>query len=76
MRAEGLFCSLDVLHGGLGIGKFTRLQFLIKKYLIFSAVNFFKILVIKAMDPDTDRYSASNAGSGSGSNEYGYKTMF
>ncbi len=28
LRAEGFFCNLDVLYGGLGIGK---LQFLIKK---------------------------------------------
>ncbi len=28
------------------------------------------------MDPDTDRYSASNAGYGSGSNEYGSETLF
>jgi hypothetical protein len=27
-RADGFFCNLDVLYGGLGIGK---LQFLIKK---------------------------------------------
>ncbi len=29
LRAEGFFCSLDVLSGGLGIGKF---KFLIKKF--------------------------------------------
>ncbi len=33
LRAEGFFCNLDVLYGGLGIGK---LQFLIKK-------NFFQL---------------------------------
>ncbi len=62
LRAEGFFCNLDILYGGLGIGK---LQFLIKKKLIFfSAVIFFQFLVIKAriwiriglqpqtMDPD------------------------
>jgi hypothetical protein len=33
LRAEGFFCNLDVLYGGLGIGK---LQLLIqKKNLIF-----------------------------------------
>ncbi len=42
MRAEGFFCSLDVLYEGLGI---DNLQFLIQKIL-----NFF--LVIKALDPD------------------------
>ncbi len=37
LRAEGLFCNLDVLYGGLGIGK---LQFLIKKFKFFSSCNF------------------------------------
>ncbi len=32
MRAEVFFCNLDVLNGGLGIGK---LQFLIKKKITF-----------------------------------------
>ncbi len=46
LRAEGFFCNMDVLYGGLGIGK---LQFLIKKNLtFFSAVNLFQFLVIKA----------------------------
>ncbi len=49
MRAEGFFCNLDMLYGGLGIGK---LQFLIKKIFFFSAVIFFQFLVIKALDPD------------------------
>jgi hypothetical protein len=50
LRAEGFFCNLDILYGGLGIGK---LQFLIKKNLtFFSAVFFFQFLVIKALDPD------------------------
>jgi hypothetical protein len=41
---------LDILYGGLGIGK---LQFLIKKKLnFFSAVIFSQFLVIKALDPD------------------------
>ncbi len=53
LRAEGFFCNLDILYGGLGIGK---LQFLIKKNLtLFSAVIFFKVLVIKALDPDRIR---------------------
>jgi hypothetical protein len=38
LRAEGFFCSLDVISGGLGIGK---LQFLITKLSAFSTVNFF-----------------------------------
>jgi hypothetical protein len=50
LRAECFFCNLDILYGGLGIGK---LQFLIKKKLnFFSAVIFFQFLVIKALDPD------------------------
>jgi hypothetical protein len=50
LRAEGFFCFLDVLNGGLRIGK---LQFLIKKkYYFFSAVNLFQLLVIKILDPD------------------------
>jgi hypothetical protein len=48
LRAEGYFYNLDILYGGLGIGK---LQFLIKKKK-FSAVIFFQFLVIKALDPD------------------------
>jgi hypothetical protein len=41
--AERFSCSLDVLHGGLGISKF---QFLICKKSHFFAVNFFQILVM------------------------------
>ncbi len=44
MRAEGFFCNLDILYGGLGIGK---LQFDKKKY--FFSLQF---LVIKALDPE------------------------
>jgi hypothetical protein len=40
LRAEGFFCSLGVLYGGLGIGK---LQFLIKKIKIkFLVTSFFQ----------------------------------
>ncbi len=49
MRAEGFSYNLDILSGGLGIGK---LQFLIKKYKKISAVIFFRFLVMKALDPD------------------------
>jgi hypothetical protein len=52
LRAEGFFCNLDVIHGGLGIGK---LQFLIKNFFFFSAEFFFQFLVIKALDPDRIR---------------------
>jgi hypothetical protein len=62
LRAEGFFCpSLDVLYGGLGIGK---LQFWIKKILnIFFIYKFFSI------------FSNQNPGSGSGSNEYRSATL-
>ncbi len=47
LRAEGFFCSLGVLYGGLGISK---LQFLIKKIKIkFLAVNF---LNFRSSNPD------------------------
>jgi hypothetical protein len=55
--AEGFSCSLDVLYGGLGI---IKMQLLIKKIFkqIFSAEKFCQFLVIKALDPDPDWYSA------------------
>jgi hypothetical protein len=41
LRAEGFFCNLDVLYGGLGISK---LQLLIKKNLnFFFSCKFFPI---------------------------------
>ena len=76
-----IFCILDILYGGLGIGK---LQFLIKKNLLFfSAVIFFQFLVIKALDPywirirnpDPYRSPTANSGSGSGKKEYGSTTL-
>jgi hypothetical protein len=48
LKAEGFFCNLDVLYGGLGKGK---LKFLIQKFF-FQAVNLFQFLVIKTLDPD------------------------
>jgi hypothetical protein len=59
LRAEGFLCNLDVLYGGLGIGK---LQFLIKKKLIFFSAEFFfsQFLVIKALDPDWIRIRIGN----------------
>jgi hypothetical protein len=50
LRAEGFSCSLGVLYGGLEIGK---VHVLIKKYIIFSAVNFFP-MVIKTLGPELD----------------------
>jgi hypothetical protein len=66
LRAEGFFYNLDILYGGLGIGK---LQVLIKKKKKNSAVIFFQFLVIKALDLYWIRIcigSTSNSGSGSG----------
>ncbi len=47
LRAEGFFCSLEILYAGLGIGK---LYFLIQNFL-FSAVTFLQFFVIKTLDP-------------------------
>jgi hypothetical protein len=47
LRTEGFFYNLDILYGGLGIGK---LQFLIKKNLKKFSCIFFQFLVIKALD--------------------------
>jgi hypothetical protein len=66
LRAESVSCSLDVLYGGLRIRKSKT---------FFAAINSFKFLVIKALDTDLDRYSAYDAGSGSGLNESGSETL-
>ncbi len=51
LRAEGFFCSLDVLFGGLGINK------LIKKSLNFCfSCSCFQFLIIKTLDLDPDWY--------------------
>ncbi len=50
MRAKGFFCNLDILCGGLGIGKLHFL--IIKKIIFFSALIFFQVLVMKALDPN------------------------
>jgi hypothetical protein len=60
LRAEGFFCTLDVLYGGLGIGKLS-VVFDQNKYIFFSAVNFF--LIFGHQNP------------GSGSNECGSATL-
>jgi hypothetical protein len=78
---EGFSCSLGVLYGGLGIGKW---QFLIKNIKIkFPVVNFFQFQVINSWirirDPDPESGSAirKNAGSVSGSalNQCGSETL-
>ncbi len=63
LRAEGFFYNLDILYGGLGIGK---LQFLIKKKKKISAVIFLNFWSLKPwiririgvhpkmLDPDPD----------------------
>jgi hypothetical protein len=84
LRAEDFFYNLDILYGGLGIGK---LQFLIKKkkknfscifFSIFGHLSPGSILDLDP-DPDLDPYwsPTSNSGSGSGSvkNEYGSTTL-
>ncbi len=73
--AGGFFCNLDILYGGLLIGK---LQFLIQKtFNFFSNVIFFEFLVIKALDPDPYWPPSGSSGSGSVSvkNEYGSETL-
>jgi hypothetical protein len=79
-RAEGFFYNLDILYGGLGIGK---LQFLIKEKKNFS-YNFFSIfghlspgsVLDPYLDPDPYWSPTSNSGSGSVKNEYGSTTLF
>jgi hypothetical protein len=53
-EAEGFFCNVDFLYGGLGVGKLYILIF--KKLIFFPAVSFLQFLVIKTLVPD--RYSA------------------
>ncbi len=72
MRAEGFFRNLDVLYGGLGIGKL--------ECLILIKIEISKFILghqnpESGLDPDRDRYSAKNAESGSVSNEYGSETL-
>ncbi len=75
MRAEGFFCSLGVLYGGLGISK---LQLLIKKIKIkIPSCKFF--FNFRSSNPDPDPGSGSaiikNAGSGSALNQCGSATL-
>ncbi len=88
MRAEDFFYNLDILYGGLGIGK---LQFLIKKKKKISVVIFFLIFghlspgSVLDLDPDPDPEldpdpywpptSSSGSGSGSVKNEYGSTSL-
>jgi hypothetical protein len=44
-RAEGFFCNLDVLYGGVGIGK-LYLVFDPKKINFFSVVIFFQCILV------------------------------
>ncbi len=71
LRAKGFFSNLDVLCGGLGIGKLYF--FIYKKINFLSAVNFFQLLVIKI--PGSGSVFSLNTGSGSVSNEYGSTTL-
>jgi hypothetical protein len=54
LRAEGFFCNLDVLYGGLGIGK---LQFDKKNF--WSLKPWIRIgIQPKLLDPDPDEMNA------------------
>jgi hypothetical protein len=84
LRAEDFFYNLDILYGGIGIGK---LQFLIKKEKQNFSCHFFPIFghlspgSVLDWDPDPDLdpdpywSPTSNSGSGSGKNEYGSTTL-
>ncbi len=67
LRTDGFSFSLDVLYGGLGKSQLHRLKNKISFF--FFSCNFFQFLVIKTLEPD--RYSDSNAGSGSGLDKSG-----
>ncbi len=60
LRAEGFFCNLDILFGGLGIGNWE--YFIQKNLMFFFSSKFFSILCHhnpgSGLDPDPDRYSA------------------
>ncbi len=67
LRAEGFFCSLSVLYGGLGISK---LQFLIMKIkILITSCKFSSILghQTRIRDPGSGSAIRKNAGSVSGS---------
>ncbi len=72
LRTDGFFYNLDILYGGLGIGK---LQFLIKKNKKnFQLKFFFNFFFggggspVSVLDPDPYWSPTSNSGSGSGKN--------
>jgi hypothetical protein len=79
MRADGFLCNLEVLYGGLGIGKLVVLD--PKTIKFFFSCIFFSIFGHQnpgsGLDPGPDRYSAYNAGFGPGSvsNEYGSASL-
>jgi hypothetical protein len=66
LRAEDFFYNLDILYGGLGIGK---LQFLIKKKnkKKISVVIFGHLSPGSVLDLDPDPYWPPTSSSGSGS---------
>ncbi len=69
LRAEGFSCCFCVLYGGLGI---TKLQFLSKKYPIFSAVIFFSPIF---GHQNTGFRTGSGSVSGSALNQCGSTTL-
>ncbi len=65
LRAEGFFCSLDVLYGGLGISTVRYVVVFDPKDFFFSC-EFFQCFVIKTLYADWIWIRISN--------EYGYET--
>ncbi len=55
LRAEGFFCSLDVLYWGLGIGKW---QFFYLKKIIFWSCKFFPIFVHQSPGSGSNKYGS------------------
>jgi hypothetical protein len=66
LRATGFFCNWKPRDRKIVVFDNKKKNF---------AGNFFKFLVFRILDPDPDRYSTLNAGSGSVSNEYGSETL-
>ncbi len=57
LNAVGFSCSLEVLHGGLGINSYTVLHFFAAKYE-FNNCQILQFLVIKSLDPDLTETNA------------------
>jgi hypothetical protein len=71
LRAEGFSCSLEVLHGDLGLSK---LQFIIKKIShFFTEVNLFSIF--GHQNPGSGFGSVFSLNAGFGLNKSGSETL-